>query len=280
MNSCFSHIILCTKTGNKQADKLSLEISEWLRSCNVLVTRRDNRVEGRNLELDANNPDLILVLGGDGTMLSVARKSGLMEIPFLGINMGQVGFLADISPDEWQNQLQSILQGKYYLSRRLLLGFRVLRGDQVVFRGKAVNELVVNRSGMARLNRFDLQVDNGPVQKMRADGLIVSTPTGSTAYNVSAGGPLVWPEMDAFILTSICPFLQNFPPLVLGSGAEVQINITESNSGMYITVDGQAGHELVSGDILHVYKASKKFNIITGGSDYFVAKLRDRGFLT
>ncbi|MGM0611531.1 MAG: NAD(+)/NADH kinase [Thermodesulfobacteriota bacterium] len=280
MINCFSHIVLCTKTGNKQADELSLEISEWLRSRGVQVSRMDNRVEGRNLELDSKNPDLILVLGGDGTMLSVARKTGLNGIPFLGINMGQVGFLADISPHEWQKQLQSILQGKYYLSRRVLLDFSVIREEQVVFQGEAVNELVVNRSGMARLNRFDLQVDCGPIQKMRADGLIVSTPTGSTAYNVSAGGPLVWPEMDAFILTAICPFLQNFPPLVLSSDARVQVNISESNSGMYITVDGQGGHELVSGDILHIRKASKKINIMAAGSDYFMSKLRERGFLT
>lgn len=281
MNSIFTNITLVTKVGNDRAASLSSEISVWLRKQGLNVTRVDNRVQGKSLDLGDKTPDLVLVLGGDGTMLSVARKVGFNSIPFLGVNLGQVGFLADISPESWRDQLSLVFQGRYFLSSRLILEFEISRDGKPVHRGEGINDLVLNRNGMARLNRFNLFVDEAPRFKMRADGLIMSTPTGSTAYNISAGGPLVYPELDSFILTPICPFLQSFPPMVLPGSSRVRISVAESNPSMYLTVDGQAGYEVLAGDVLKVRRAEKKMTILaTSGPEYFMAKLRERGFLS
>ncbi|MFP4658068.1 MAG: NAD(+)/NADH kinase [Desulfonatronovibrionaceae bacterium] len=281
MSSYFAEIALVTKEGNKKAAALGGEISQWLqwRGCRVVCV--DNQVRGKTLDLGENSPDLILILGGDGTMLSVARKIGFNSVPFLGVNLGQVGFLADIDPGQWQKQLSRVLAGEYFLSPRLVLDFEVRRGQKIVYQGQGINDLVINRSGMARLNRFDLRVDSSPDLQMRADGIIVSTPTGSTAYNISAGGPLVYPEVDAFILTPVCPFLQKFAPMVVPGQSRIRIIVSDTNPSMYLTVDGQAGYEIRAGDELEIGRADKKMTILsTAGPEYFVARLLERGFLS
>ncbi len=278
MTKYFSYIAIITKAGNERAAGLGAEISEWLEERGVLVSCQDNRVGSKTLELGEPPPDLILVLGGDGTMLSVARKADLDSIPMLGVNLGRVGFLADITPESWKKQLSSVLDGEYFFSRRLLLSYRVLRDYVQMSRGQAINELVVNRRGVARLNRFYISIDKACAQRLRADGVIVSTPTGSTAYNVSAGGPLVFPELDSFILTPVCPFLQNFYPVVLPGSSVLRVDIPDEGPSMYLTVDGQSGAELLPGDSLEIERAVNTLVVLGTHAEHFVTKLQECGF--
>src|SRR6056297_471109 len=215
MNPRLHNIGIVTGGRNGQAAELGVEVREWLEDRGVSVRLIINEHDRETLDLGPGPLDLLLVLGGDGTMLGVARKIRGQPIPLLGINFGTLGFLTEGCPSEWRGLLEEILEGRYSLSERVLLEFRVFREDWVVHQGSVVNELVLNRGCMAKLIRVNLWYGADHLGAIRADGLIVSTPTGSTGYSVSAGGPLVYPELDVFVITPICPFLHAFRPMVL-----------------------------------------------------------------
>lgn len=272
-------VVLTIKKDSKEALALCLEISSWLKERGILVRESSGSFDDFKPDPGRPAPDLIIILGGDGTILSRARNLLDLEIPFLGVNLGQVGFMAEISPDSWQDQLETMFKGDLHLSTRVVLGYELIRDKQVIERGCAINEVALSRGHLARLITVDLELPGGVRQEVRSDGIILSTPTGSTAYSVSAGGPLVHPELEVFVVTPICPFLHDFKPLVLPSGETVFAGISLRVSEAWLTVDGQLGSRLKPGDRLRIFRHDKDFKILCNQGESFSAKLAAKGFI-
>jgi NAD+ kinase len=205
---------------------------------------------GREL---AAKTDLIVVLGGDGTLIHAAGLCAGREVPILGVNMGTLGFLTEFPRDRVWEALDAALAGKLQASRRLMLAAEVRRGGQVLLSGAALNDVVIARDALSRLARLDVSVDSKEAATYEADGLIVATPTGSTAYSLSAGGPIVYPTHDAILLTPICPHALTQRPLVLP--ADLPIHMRLVTGEMFATVDGALGRHLEMGDEVQIRKA-------------------------
>ena len=196
--------------------------------------------------------DVVIVLGGDGTFLSVARCVGPSGPPLVGINLGTLGFLTEARRSELETAIETVVRGNATVERRLMLSIVVSRDQAGTTRYRALNDVVVTKSALARLVRLRLEVNGRPVNTYRADGLIVATPTGSTAYSLSAGGPLVHPELDAILVTPICPHALANRPLVVPSSARIRITRLSRAEPVYVTVDGQIGGPLEQGDHLEI----------------------------
>jgi NAD+ kinase len=279
MNAPLHHVGIVTGgRSSDQADELAVKIREWLTARGIIVRAVDNDHDRETLDLGPGPLDLLLVLGGDGTMLGVARKIRGQPIPLLGINFGTLGFLTEGCPSAWRELLENVFSGRYSISERVLLEFRVFREDWVVHQGSVVNELVINRGTMAKLIRINLWYGSDHLGAIRADGLIVSTPTGSTGYSVSAGGPIVYPELDVFVVTPICPFLHAFRPMVLPFKEPLRF-IPEEEGPYYLTQDGQAGFYMQDGDVVEVRRARARLLLIRPEQAAFAAKLKAKGFI-
>jgi NAD+ kinase len=227
--------------------------------------------------------DVAISLGGDGTVLSTARTVSPLGIPIFPVNFGTFGFIAEVPPSEWREFFLAWLGGKAVLSRRLMLDITVKRKDAEVFRGCCLNDVVVSSSGIAKI--INLRVfctENGSPSFMklglfRSDGLIVSTPTGSTAHSVAAGGPIVDPELDARILNPICPFTLSHRPMVLPTHETVLVEVEENQrSPVILTVDGQVTKKLKSGDRIFLKKAPYQCHLIASGRSGFYAALKTK----
>lgn len=289
MNDEKRSFLLMLRNGDAQARSLGQDISAWLAGRGVQTTLCEHRVGGG---LDTCLPPagrpwgMVLVLGGDGTFIGVARVCLGLGVPLLGLNLGRVGFLAEGAAN-WTARLEALLAGRYSLSRRICLSYDVQRKGASVCSGVAVNDVVVSRGDMARLIRLSVsrggagQAGSERVGEMRADGLIVSTPTGSTAYGYSAGGPLVYPELEAFCLTPVCPFLNTFAPMVLPVNAPLSVRVDESRGEVRMTVDGQRAFPLEHGDEVLLSRCADDLVVSQTAccSSYF-AKLTNKGFFT
>ena len=189
--------------------------------------------------------DLVIVVGGDGTMLAAARSLYRFEVPILGINLGRLGFLVDVSPDHINECLAGILAGQYSREQRFLLRSRIVRGDEVIHDDVALNDVVIHKWRMARMIEFQTHINGQYVNTHRADGLIVSTPTGSTAYALSGGGPLLTPNLNAFAMVPICPHTLSDRPIVVSADSRIDVRITNTDPGdVRVTMDGQIDHVL------------------------------------
>ncbi|MGE4297306.1 MAG: NAD(+)/NADH kinase [Desulfovibrionaceae bacterium] len=275
------HII--TKAGDVQAAALGREIARWLDERGVAAHVQENRTEYGEEDLACKpGADLILVLGGDGTMLSVARRAAGSATPLLGLKQGNLGFLTEICSDDWREKLARCLKGGWTVSRRAVLEYAVMRNGRQAATGIAVNDLVINRGIMARLISLELWVsrdgERQALGSVRADGIIVSTPTGATGYSVSAGGPLIHPGLAAISITPVCPFLHTVPPLVAPDDVEVCLVVNEGCTEVYLTADGQQGEPLRPGDRVTVRRAARDFRMALLDETYF-GKLRTKGFL-
>jgi len=283
MNDEKRSFLLMLRNGDSQARSLGQDISAWLAGRGVQTTVCEHRVGGGldACKAEADRPwDMVLVLGGDGTFIGVARICLGLGIPLLGLNLGRVGFLAEGAVN-WQQRLEDLLAGRYGLSRRICLSYDVQRQGQSVTSGVAVNDVVVSRGDMARLIRLSVLRAGERIGEMRADGLIVSTPTGSTAYGFSAGGPLVYPELQAFCLTPVCPFLNTFGPMVLPADAPLSIQVEELRGEVRMTVDGQRAFGLQPGDEVRLSRSPDDLVMAqTAGCSSYFAKLANKGFFT
>ncbi len=207
--------------------------------------------------------DLIILFGGDGTFLYTARNFIGTEIPILGINMGRLGFLTEIEINEIEETLQKLISGNCKIEKRMLLKTKVKRDNKIVFESFALNDTVVNRGANARMIGIDLYINNKQVNSYRADGLIAATPTGSTAYSLSAGGPIVNPCLRALIITPICPHTLYVRPLVISDQEIVKIIVSGENHEMKITTDGNDSFSLITGDMIIVEAAKKDISLVT-----------------
>ena len=270
------------RTGDGLALALGREIAAWLAERGALGVLCEHNVSGG---LEACAPpegrpyDTVLVLGGDGTFIGVARACLELGLPLLGLNLGRVGFLAE-SASDWPRRVGALLAGEYRLSHRVCLAYETARADGTICRGVAVNDVVIGRGDMARLIRLGVSRAGEVVGSMRADGLIISTPTGSTAYGNSAGGPLVYPEMQAFCLTPVCPFLNTFSPMVLPCDETIEVAVEEQRGEVRQTIDGQRSFALAQGDVVRVRRSECDLVMAHTGGDSYFAKLASKGFFT
>jgi len=279
MASPLRTLLILTRGNDAQAKALGVEMAAWLAEHQALgFVHEHSATSTQPVIAPGDGPfDAVVVLGGDGTFIGAARGALCRGIPVLGLNMGRVGFLAE-GAEDWPVRLGALISGSYTLSHRVCLSYELIRQGQVERSGVAVNDLVVSRGDLARLIRLSVTRGGDPVGSMRSDGLIVSTPTGSTAYGFSAGGPLVHPEMDALCLTPVCPFLNNFRPMVLPTSKEIGIIIEEIRGEVRLTEDGQRCFPLVAGDELVVRRsAGDLLMAVTDGLSYF-SKLSAKGF--
>lgn len=224
----------------------------------------------------AEQVDLIIVLGGDGTMLGAARLIGEQNTPVLGVNFGHLGYLAEFRVEELFPALELILKGEYHLDSRVMLDAELLRDGKQVATGRALNDVVINKAALARMIEIEARFDNFYVNSFRADGLIVSTPTGSTAYNLSAGGPFVYPSMNAVIVTPICPFTLSNRPIVVPDSATIELCLKTDDEEVIVTLDGQTGFPLQAEDKVLIRKSKTTFNIVQPANRNYFDVLRDK----
>jgi len=211
----------------------------------------------------AKECDLAIVVGGDGTLLNAARSLAEADVAVLGVNLGRLGFLADVSPDEMHERLDEILAGQYEEEHRSLLHASVLRDGRTVSESDALNDVVIHKWDIARMIEVDTTIDGRFLNSLRADGLIVSTPTGSTAYALSGGGPILDPALQALVLVPICPHTLSNRPIVVSDQVEIEIVLHGENSTeAQITCDGQMNFELASGDQVRIKRKDHDLRLI------------------
>jgi NAD+ kinase len=220
--------------------------------------------------------DLMLVLGGDGTMIATARMLGDKEVPVLGVNYGGLGYLAEFRVEELYTALQSILEGNYRLDTRVMLAVQLMRGNEEVTRTRVLNDAVINKSALARIIEIEAYLNHQYVNSFRADGLIVSTPTGSTAYNLSAGGPVIYPSMNAVVITPICPFTLSNRPIVVPDDAVIELCLKTRQEDVALTLDGQVGFPLQVEDRVIIRKSRTTFNLVQPMNRNYFEVLRDK----
>ncbi|MCP4270264.1 MAG: NAD(+)/NADH kinase [Candidatus Brocadiaceae bacterium] len=220
--------------------------------------------------------DLAFVFGGDGTILSASRKLNNKQIPLIGVHLGKFGFLADLTSHEVDKSLEIIFSGEYVISQRMLLTCKIIRDKQVINETLGLNDAVVSRTSLSRLISIRLYVNKKIVTTYSCDGLIVSTPAGSTAHSLSAGGPIVTPDMEAFIITPICPHTLSNRPLVVSGDSTIELEQISESKGVGLTVDGQVYFDVMTGDKVVIEKAEKKMQLIDIQARTFYDVLREK----
>jgi NAD+ kinase len=220
--------------------------------------------------------DLLIVLGGDGTLLAAARLAAERGVPILPVNLGGLGFLTTVSQEEMYPVLDEIFEGKNRVSDRVMLEAEVVREGKVIRRQIALNDAVLNKAALARIMDLELRVNGEYVTTYKADGLILSTPTGSTAYSLSAGGPIVYPLVEAFVVTPICPHTLTNRPLVIPDAATIEVDCQAGDHGATLTLDGQVGIEVGPGDRVVVRKAPQKLHLLRASRKTYFEILRNK----
>src|SRR5438477_7668320 len=220
--------------------------------------------------------DLMLVLGGDGTMIATGRMLGDTQVPVIGVNYGGLGYLAEFPIEELFPALEGILAGQYKVQQRLMLSVELWRREELVTRSRVLNDVVVNKSALARIVEIEAYLNEQFVNLFRADGLIVATPTGSTAYNLSAGGPIIFPSMNAMVITPICPFTLSNRPIVVPDDSVIEVRLMTKNEEVALTLDGQVGFPLQAGDRALIRKSNATFNLVQPANRNYFDVLRDK----
>lgn len=267
---------IVVKPAHTEAMTTALQLSRWLGSHGLdlvgdIVSAGENEPD-RRLE----EADMIVVLGGDGTMISTARLVGDAEVLVLGVNYGSLGYLTDFRIEELFPAVELILAGDYELDRRVMLDVELVRDAKPVARGRTLNDVVINKAALARIIEIEVRLNELFVNTFRADGLIVATPTGSTAYNLSAGGPIIYPSMNAVVLTPICPFTLTNRPIVIPDTAAIELTLKNENEGVVLSLDGQIGHPMLAGDRIVIRKSATTFNLVQPTNRNYFDVLRDK----
>lgn len=263
------------------ADLLA-EVVDWLESqnCNVLLNEaaalKLGKIYGHNFQSLNERADCIMVLGGDGTLLNCARISAPFGTPLFGINLGRLGFLTEAEIPDLFSTLEKLLQRRYRVEERMMLQARVVRGRETLEKFVALNDIVITKSGFARIIMLETLVDDQYFTTYPADGVIVTSPTGSTAYSLSAGGPLAVPDLELMIITPICPHALWARPLVISPGSEVKITLLSDQKEVMLTIDGQHGLKLQRGDSVIISKAPYPAKFLKLSDRDFFSILREK----
>jgi NAD+ kinase len=275
-------IIVNLKKDN--ATNITRKLISWLleRDCNIFISKEVlsyldlslNKIKDIEEEIDIL--DMVIVLGGDGTLLHTVKFLKGKEIPILAINLGKLGFLTEIKEEELYSSLERVLKKKYNIDYRLMLETRLIRKEKVLVTFYSLNDAVINKGSLARLINFELFINEEYIATYFADGVIVSTPTGSTAYSLAAGGPILYPDLDAIVITPICPHSLTHRPMVFTSENNFLIKILSEDEDIYLTCDGQEGFSLKKDDIISITKAKRKTLLISPEKRSFFEVLRTK----
>jgi NAD+ kinase len=266
--------IIC-KTGIAEPSEILKGLLPWLRqkNCEAYVdieTASILNIEGFSRSEIPSLVDIIVVLGGDGTMLSVCRLVGDKGIPILGVNIGGLGFLTEVQKDELYEFFENVLAGECPIEERIMLTTYVHRNNERIAEYIVMNDVVVNKGALARIIDLETYINHAYVTTFKADGLIVSTPTGSTAYALSAGGPILYPTLSSIVLAPICPHTLTNRPIVLPDDVIIEIILRSQTEDVFLTLDGQVGFPLKLNDIVEVRKSPFKTKLLTPcKKDYF-----------
>lgn len=273
---------LVSKPGIAKAAELVPALEAWLRERGISV-RYDHQTaiylsatDGLPREEVADSCDMVIVLGGDGTLLSAARALRGRQIPLFAVNLGNLGFLTSITVDELYPELEQTLQGQSRVSPRRMVQCELWRGDKLVGEYEALNDVVLTKASLARMIDVEIRVAKHFVAKYRADGLIVSTPTGSTAYSLSAGGPIVFPSVSALCITPICPHMLTYRPVLVPDDMDIQIVSLAESESAYLTIDGQVGEPLHQGDLVVCRRSPRCVLLVRPPKMMFFDVLREK----
>jgi NAD+ kinase len=269
-------VAIISKPDRPELSEVLPALEKWLQQRNyaVVVDRESaayfsaSKVVPRS-ELAARSPDVALVLGGDGTLLSAARAVAKAGTLILGVNLGTLGFMTEVPLANLYPALGAIAKGHYIVDSRSMLSCSLVRGGEMIATHAALNELVVSKSAIARLNYFELFVDSEFVSSYRADGLIIATPTGSTAYSLGAGGPILKPDVDAFVITPVSPHGLTHRPVVVRDTVEIEIQVKTGDEEGYLSLDGQVGMPMRDGDIVRCVKAEHSARLLRFQKTFF-----------
>lgn len=284
----FRNIGLISRSGSEQADYSVRQLAHFLqqRGCTVIL---DQAINGcADLGLQAGTPaqlgqscDLVIVVGGDGCLLGAARTLARYDAPVLGVNRGRLGFLTDILPAELEQRVGQVLDGDYTVEQRFLLDMEVRRGKSPAGQGSALNDVVLLSGDSVHMIEFELFIDGDFVYSQRSDGLIVSTPTGSTAYALSGGGPIMHPRLDAIVLVPMNPHTLTSRPLVVDGNSEIKIRVTTHRLEPLVSCDGQDGTRVREGDQIVIRKKPHRLKLIhPPGHDFYQACRSKLGWST
>ncbi len=261
--------------------ELAAELRRWLRARKAEVlfdeSTASHLARTRPATLKSlRNSDLLVTLGGDGTLLQGAGLLGGAKVPLFGVNMGYLGFLTEISRARLFPVLEDVLDGRVEIEDRMLLRVELFREDKKRLSGLVLNDAVVTKGALARMMVLDCFIDQRDVARYRADGLIVATPTGSTAYTLSAGGPIVYPTMRGMIIAPICPHTLTQRPLVVSHSSVIRLVVSPGGDNLYLTLDGQRGRPLKPNDEIVVREARRKVYLVRDPTVHFFQVLRDK----
>ena len=243
------------------------EFADWLKARKVEAIRKIspsslNRDSGTGPTKPPKDLFCVFVLGGDGTFLSAVRWVGDREIPLLGVKFGDLGFLAEIAEENLFEAADRVLKGEFKISPRMRLDVQVLRKGKALVRETVLNDIVINRGALARLANIITHINGHYLTTFRADGLIIATPTGSTAYSLAAGGPVVHPKVPGLIITPICPFTLTNRPLIVPDEVEITLRLDKGSSDIVLTLDGQTGLNITDKDVITVRRSDHPLNLI------------------
>lgn len=264
---------------NRSDDDLTIEsialLNDYLIKMdrNIILTKSNplpvnNKLNEKEI---AEAVDLIITVGGDGTILHAANLAQNHDTPLLGINRGQLGFLADVKPNEMQSDMTQILDGKFTKEARMMLKIRIEKSDGNIYEDRALNDIVLQRSETGRMLNFTTSVNNQYINNHSGDGIIIATPTGSTAYSLSCGGPIIDPAIDCYVLVPICPHTLSDRPIVMPDNKSIEIKLQQKNKNKAeITIDGRSICDFTESDKLIIAKSNKKTTLIhPPGYDYY-----------
>jgi len=265
---------IITKRGEPKTIKAVRDLMKWLKNkeYDFLIEKETAsalKLKGYNRKDIPSKSDMIIVFGGDGTLLSAARLVGDRGIPILGVNLGGLGFITELGKNEVRQNIKMIMSEECCFEERIMLLADVYRGKRKIIQHNALNDVVLNKSALSRMFEVDINIDKQYVTTFRLDGLITSTPTGSTAHSLSAGGPILYPTLETFLMTPICPHTLTSRPIVLPDTFVIDINI-KNGDDIYMTLDGQEGFPLNVRDKVRIRKADYKTKfLVLHDKDYF-----------
>jgi len=276
-------IAIISKPYRTGVERIASQLVDWLRAhgYRVIVDKETARYAPGDEEVDradlaAKAPSLVVVLGGDGTMLAAARSVARTGIPILGVNLGSLGFLTEVPLPDLYPTLEAVHEKRCRIESRAMLHCSLLRQEKRVAEYDALNDIVVSKSALARIVDFDVEIDSQFVSNYKADGLIVATPTGSTAYSLAAGGPILAPDVKAFVVTPVSPHALTNRPLVVRDAAEIVLIVRTTQEGAFLSVDGQVGIAVQDGDRIICAKSKHEVRLVRLENRTFFDVLRTK----
>ncbi|MBF0153691.1 MAG: NAD(+) kinase [Magnetococcales bacterium] len=275
-----AHVGIVTKRSDQRALDATKWLTAWLHDKGLQVTVTGEAAMATDIPEESarrckqsqlpDNMDLIIVVGGDGTFIAAARHLGNRDVPLLGVNMGRLGFLTEIPHAEMAHTLDDVLAGRYCIEERMLLEATLIRDGKEIFAAQTLNDVVIHKGEIARMIEFEVDVDDQFVFTSRANGLIVSTPTGSTGYALAAGGPIIHPALDTILLVPICPHTLTNRPIALPAHGTIAVTLAPNDSDRMVTLDGQTVFSLENDDRILIRRAQHRLKLMHApGRSYY-----------